>query len=89
MEMHCKAQKQKAFLVSSNFLHSNYHMCYVVITLQDKRFMLISATLFQVIQGYERGVPGMCLGETRTLTVPPHLAYGAHGIAGIVIETHV
>jgi FKBP-type peptidyl-prolyl cis-trans isomerase len=40
---------------------------------------------FQVIQGYERGVPGMCQGETRTLTVPSHLAYGAGGVpqAGI------
>ena len=34
---------------------------------------------FQVIQGYERGVPGMCKGETRTLTVPPHLGYGERG----------
>ena len=36
----------------------------------------------QVIQGYERGVPGMCKGETRTLTVPPHLAYGDGGYPG-------
>ena len=33
----------------------------------------------QVIQGYELGVPGMCTGETRTLTVPPNLAYGDRG----------
>ena len=40
---------------------------------------------FQVIQGYEQGVPGMCKGETRTLTVPSHLAYGDRGVpqAGI------
>ena len=31
---------------------------------------------FQVIQGYEQGVPGMCPGEIRELTIPPHLAYG-------------
>lgn len=38
----------------------------------------------QVIQGYERGVPGMCLGETRTLTVPPHLGYGERGVGGVI-----
>jgi len=38
----------------------------------------------QVIQGYERGVPGMCKGETRTLTVPPHLAYGDGGYPGSI-----
>ena len=38
----------------------------------------------QVIQGYERGVPGMCQGETRTLTVPPHLAYGDNGVGDII-----
>ena len=37
----------------------------------------------QVIQGYERGVPGMCKGEKRTLTVPPHLAYGDRGVGDI------
>jgi len=38
----------------------------------------------KVIQGYERGVPGMCRGETRTLTVPPHLAYGQRGVPGVI-----
>ena len=34
----------------------------------------------KVIQGYEKGVPGMCKGEIRTLTVPPHLGYGERGM---------
>merc|ERR1712241_893542 len=36
----------------------------------------------RVIQGYERGVPGMCKGEVRTLQVPPAMAYGEHGVPG-------
>merc|ERR1712079_599379 len=31
-----------------------------------------------VIMGYSLGTPGMCLGETRTLLVPPHIGYGGN-----------
>ncbi|CAD5116099.1 DgyrCDS5025 [Dimorphilus gyrociliatus] len=32
-----------------------------------------------VIPGMERGIIGMCIGATRVLTIPPHLAYGPNG----------
>ena len=41
--------------------------------------------IFQVIQGYEQGVPGMCKGEKRTLLVPPELGYGDRGAGGGLI----
>ena len=38
----------------------------------------------RVIEGYDKGVPGMCKGETRTLLVPPSMAYGERGVPGTI-----
>lgn len=37
----------------------------------------------RVIQGWHDGVKGMLIGETRVLTIPPELGYGAAGRAPI------
>jgi FKBP-type peptidyl-prolyl cis-trans isomerase len=37
-----------------------------------------------VIQGWEIGVLGMKVGETRKLTIPPQLAYGERGVSGVI-----
>lgn len=38
----------------------------------------------QVIKGWDEGVLGMKIGETRILTIPSDLAYGARGIPGAI-----
>ena len=31
------------------------------------------------VKGFLKGLPGMCIGEIRRLTIPPHLAFGSKG----------
>ena len=48
---------------------------------QGFRFTLGRA---EVIQGWDRGVAGMLVGEIRKLTIPPDLAYGARGFPPVI-----
>jgi len=38
----------------------------------------------QVIQGWDEGVKGMCVGEKRTLIIPPLMAYGEEGVGSVI-----
>ena len=38
----------------------------------------------QVIAGWDQGLGGMCVGERRTLVIPPDLAYGEQGVGAVI-----
>lgn len=38
----------------------------------------------QVIAGWDAGLEGMCVGETRTLVIPPDQAYGSDGVGSVI-----
>jgi peptidylprolyl isomerase len=50
----------------------------------DKTPLTIQLTRQNVIEGWFWGIQGMRKGGIRSLTVPPQLAYGSMGIAGII-----
>jgi len=38
----------------------------------------------QVISGWDQGVAGMRIGGRRSITIPPHMGYGAAGAGGVI-----
>ncbi|KAK5855959.1 hypothetical protein PBY51_007587 [Eleginops maclovinus] len=37
-----------------------------------------------VIQGMDKALHGLCIGEKRRITIPPHMAYGEEGVADLI-----
>ena len=55
----------------------------------DPKFNHVTPFIFtlgagQVIPGWDKGIVGMKVGETKTLVIPPADAYGATGAGGVI-----
>ncbi|XP_047427415.1 peptidyl-prolyl cis-trans isomerase FKBP10 [Mugil cephalus] len=37
-----------------------------------------------VIRGMDKALQGLCIGEKRRITIPPHMAYGEDGVGGLI-----
>ena len=44
----------------------------------------VTFSLTQVVPGFQRGVAGMRVGETKTLVIAPEDGYGAAGVPGTI-----
>jgi hypothetical protein len=61
-----------AFVFENPFLFPEY------------RLSSIKYIFYLFLQGWDDGVIGMCVGESRKLTIPPALAYGSEGVGNVI-----
>lgn len=40
--------------------------------------------LDRVVPGFQQGIAGMRVGESKTLVLPPEMGYGAQGVPGVI-----
>jgi hypothetical protein len=72
----CSHPSQKGDTVKVHYSLKVYGSDDVVESSFDKKPFIFMVGLGQVIKGWDQGMLNMCPGETRTLTIPPELAYG-------------
>lgn len=75
----CSHPSEKGDTVKVNYELKIFGSDDVIETTWGKKPFVFMVGLGHVIKGWDQGMLNMCPGETRTLTIPPGLAYGEKG----------
>lgn len=68
------------FLICAAEITCLFVCLFLLVLSHDRGKAFISQVgLGRLITGMDRGLQGMCVGERRRITIPPHLAYGSIG----------
>ncbi|MBN3325943.1 FKBP9 isomerase, partial [Atractosteus spatula] len=80
----CKVQSKKGDFVKYHYNASLMDGTFIDSTHSYGKTYNVVLGSGQVVLGMEMGLEDMCVGEKRTLVIPPHLGYGERGVEGEV-----
>eukprot|EP00640_Fibrocapsa_japonica_P007906 CAMPEP_0113943404 /NCGR_PEP_ID=MMETSP1339-20121228/23333_1 /TAXON_ID=94617 /ORGANISM="Fibrocapsa japonica" /LENGTH=142 /DNA_ID=CAMNT_0000948263 /DNA_START=60 /DNA_END=488 /DNA_ORIENTATION=+ /assembly_acc=CAM_ASM_000762 len=76
----CPQKTKKGDMVTMHYTGTLYSSCEKFDSSVDRdQPFIFTLGVGQVIDGWDKGLLGMCIGEKRKLTIPGDMAYGSRG----------